>query len=194
MKEPLPLATIHAAVLEFLRHRDDIVLFGAQAVNAYVEEPRMTQDVDFMSTSAPSVAESLRKHLAEQFHIAVRIREVAAGRGFRVFQLRQPKNRHLADVRQVDQLPPNQLVAQIRVATPPELIAQKMISCVNRAGQPKADTDRRDLKLLLLAHPALKTTTGPVADRLKANHAQPSVFDEWQGLVESPIEADEEYS
>ena len=36
MREPLPLSTIHEAVLEFLRGRDDAVLFGAQAVNAYV--------------------------------------------------------------------------------------------------------------------------------------------------------------
>jgi hypothetical protein len=32
MKEPLPLATIHEAVLEFLRNREDAVLFGAQFV------------------------------------------------------------------------------------------------------------------------------------------------------------------
>ena len=44
-KEPLPLATIQAAVFEFLRDRDDVVVFGAQAVNAYVGEPRMTQDI-----------------------------------------------------------------------------------------------------------------------------------------------------
>jgi hypothetical protein len=52
MKEPLPLATIHDAVIDFLRNRDDAVLFGAQAVNAYVDEPRMTQDVDVLSTRA----------------------------------------------------------------------------------------------------------------------------------------------
>jgi len=38
MREPVPLASIHDAVLEFLRGRDDAVLFGAQAVNAYVSE------------------------------------------------------------------------------------------------------------------------------------------------------------
>ena len=32
MREPLPLATIQNAVLEFLRQRDDAVVFGAQAV------------------------------------------------------------------------------------------------------------------------------------------------------------------
>src|ERR1041385_4646298 len=39
MREQLPLATIHDAVLEYLRGRDDVVVFGAQAVNAYVSEP-----------------------------------------------------------------------------------------------------------------------------------------------------------
>ena len=42
MREPLPLATIHDAVLEFLRGRQDAVLFGAQAVNAYVDESPRT--------------------------------------------------------------------------------------------------------------------------------------------------------
>jgi hypothetical protein len=48
--ETLPLSRIHEAVLEFLQGRDDAVLFGAQAVNAYVSEPRMTEDVDLLST------------------------------------------------------------------------------------------------------------------------------------------------
>lgn len=34
MQEPLPLATVHRAILEFLRDAEDVVLFGAQAVNA----------------------------------------------------------------------------------------------------------------------------------------------------------------
>ena len=52
MQEPLPLATIQDAVLEFLRNRDDAVLFGAQAVNAYVDAWRMTEDVDILSPRA----------------------------------------------------------------------------------------------------------------------------------------------
>jgi hypothetical protein len=58
-REPLPLATIHDAVLEFLRGRDDAVLYGAQAVNAYVKESRMTmtQDVDIASDRAEELAE-----------------------------------------------------------------------------------------------------------------------------------------
>src|SRR5437763_14746201 len=91
MREPLPLATIQDAILTFLRNRDDAVLFGAQAVNAYVDEPRMTQDVDIMSTRARDFAEELRAHLAQKFKIATRVREAAKGQGFRIYHLRQPK-------------------------------------------------------------------------------------------------------
>ena len=66
MHEPLPLSKIQAAVLEFLQGRDDAVLFGAQAVNAYVSEPRATQDVDIMSNRAHEFAEELREHLSER--------------------------------------------------------------------------------------------------------------------------------
>ena len=44
-RERLPLAQIQDAVLQFLAGRDDVAVFGAQAVNAYVDEPRMTQDI-----------------------------------------------------------------------------------------------------------------------------------------------------
>ena len=72
MREPLPLATIHDAVLRFLRGRVDAALFGAHAVNAYVEEPRMTQDVDILSTRAPEFSEELRVHLADLFQPRLR--------------------------------------------------------------------------------------------------------------------------
>jgi hypothetical protein len=188
MREPLPLAEVQDAILEFLRNRDDAVLFGAQAVNAYVDEPRMTQDVDILSTRAREFAEELRAHLAAKFTIAARVREMVGGKGFRVYQLRQPKNRHLADVRLTSTFPPTRLVAEIRVPTPEELIAQKLISHVSRAAQPKGDTDRRDLKVLLLAHPELKTDAGPVADRLAAAGAGADVLSEWSQLVAEVIE------
>lgn len=54
--ESLPLSTIHGAVLEFLQGRDNVDLFGAQAVNGYVSEARMTQDVDVLSTRAEELA------------------------------------------------------------------------------------------------------------------------------------------
>ncbi len=56
--ESLPLATIHQTVLEFLRERSDVVLFGAQAVNVYVDEPRMSQDVDLLTHDADSPSQA----------------------------------------------------------------------------------------------------------------------------------------
>src|SRR6059036_2588974 len=106
MHEPLSLATIHDAVLEFLRGRNDAVLFGAQAVNAYLDEPRMTQDVDILSPRAQELAEEIRTYLNEKFRIAIRVRQVREGLGYRIYQIQKPKNRHLVDVRAVHELPP----------------------------------------------------------------------------------------
>src|SRR5712672_2814701 len=90
MREQLPLATIHDAVLGFLRGRDDAVMFGAQAVNAYVGEVRMSQDIDLISRRALELAEELREHLSERFHIAVRVRVIGAGKGIACFRPTSP--------------------------------------------------------------------------------------------------------
>lgn len=189
MREPLPLAGIHDAILDFLRNRDDAVLFGAQAVNAYVDESRMTQAVDILSMRARELAEELRAHLGKTFTIATRVREVANGQGFRIYQLREPKNRHLADVRQVNAFPPTQIISQVRVPTPEDLIAQKVMSLCQRSAQPKGDTDRRDLKVLLLAYPQLKAESGAVLERLRAAGASEQAISEWTRLVAAKIEA-----
>jgi hypothetical protein len=187
MREPLPLATIHEAVLEFLRGRDDVVVFGATAVNAYVDEPRMTQDIDLMSTRAPELAEELREHLTERFHIAVRVRTVRGGKGYRLFQMQKAGNRHLADVRPVDSLPESQTIDDIRVLTPAELIAYKVISYNSRRGKPKAGTDWRDLAMLLLAFPELKSNSGKVNEILQTLEASEEVKNEWRNLVAQVI-------
>ena len=144
-RERLPLATIHDAILQFLRGRDDAVVFGAQAVNAYVDEPRMTQDIAIQSTRAAALAEELRERLAGLFHIAVRVREVAGGRGYRVYELQEPRNRHLADVRKVERLPPARRIAEVWIAEPADLVAGKVTAYQRRIGRPKAFTDRRDV-------------------------------------------------
>lgn len=187
MGEPLPLCTVHGAVLEFLRGRDDAILFGAHAVNAYVDEPRMTQDIDLLSPRAPELARELRDHLAERFQIAVRVRELGSGRGFRVYQIAKSGNRHLVDIRPTKGQPPAQRIAQVLVAAPAELIAQKVIAYHQRRGQPKSGTDWRDLACLLLAFPDLKCAAGPVADRLDAAGARPEALDAWKELVAQDI-------
>lgn len=188
MREPLPLATIHDAILfEFLADRDDAVLYGAQAVNAYVDEPRMTQDVDIASPRAEELAEELRSFLNKRFHIAVRVRSVREGIGYSVYQVQTPKNRHLADVRPLDVLPPCQRVEKVLVVTPSELIAGKVLAWRRRQGKPKAGSDWRDLAALLLTFPELKTEEGPVADRLRDAGAPEEVMQAWKELVAQEI-------
>ena len=191
-REPLPLATIHDAVLEFLRGRRDAVLYGAQAVNAYVHESRMTQNVDIASTRAKELAQELCKFLNKKFHIAVRVREVREGLGYRIYQVRRPENRHLVDLRPVDELPPAQRVKKVLVVTPPELIAGKLAAWVRRRAKPKAGTDWRDLAQLLLTFPDLKTEEGPVAERLRAAGASAEVLAAWKELVAQKIEPEDE--
>jgi len=194
MQESLPLATIHSAVLAFLSNREDVVLFGAQAVNAYVNEPRMTQDIDILSTQAETVAELLREELSNRFPIAVRVRTVAQGQGFWVDQVRKEGNRHLVDIRQTDNLPASQSIAGIPVLAPADLVASKVISYHQRRGKPKSGTDWRDLALLLLAFPELKTETGVVTERLQAAGVEPDVLSLWFEFVAQEIEPeDDEY-
>jgi hypothetical protein len=192
MQEPLPLATLHRAVLEFLRDMDDAVLFGAQAVNAYVDEPRMTQDVDIASLRAAELAEQLRNHLSATFHIAIRVREIGEGRGYRLYQIQKPKNRHLVDLRPLATLPPVRRIGDVLVVAPEELIAGKLIAYQRRQGTPKSGTDWRDLAVLLLAFPDLKTSFGLVRDRLESARAEPTVIAAWENLVSQQIKAEED--
>ena len=183
MKEPLPLARVQDAVLTFLQDRDDAVLFGAQAVNAYVDEPCMTREVDILSTRAAALAEEVRTYLADEFHVAVRVREVVKGVGYRVFQLRKSGNRHLVDVRQVPAFPPTQTVERVRVPTVPRLIAQKVTAFARRRGKRKSGTDFRDLATLLLAFPQYKSDDGEVRRQLLEMGADAAALAAWQELV-----------
>ena len=129
----------------------------------------MTQDVDIFSPRAVELAEELRSHLSKRFHIAVRVPTVANGLGHRLYQVREPQNRHLVDVRLVDRLPPHQVVEEILVVPPAELISQKVQSMVHRSRSAKGPTDLTDIRRLLLTFPELKAADGPVADRLRAS-------------------------
>ena len=192
MGETLPLATIQQAVLEFLRGREDVVLFGAQAVNAYVNVPRMTQDIDLLSSRAAMFAQELREVLHQQFHIAVRIRQVSQGRGYRLFQVQQPSNRHLVDIRAVEALPAAQRLGDILVLAPAELIASKVLAYHQRRGRPKAGTDWRDLALMLLRFPALKQEHSAVRACLEASGASAAVLAVWHELVIQELQAEDE--
>ena len=197
MNDPLPKGTIQHAVVDFLNGREDAAVFGAMAVNAYIDERRMTEDVDIVSTRARELAEEIRQHLNERFHIAVRLRTVRNEIGFRLYQVAKPKNRHLVDVRPVESLPPAQRIGGVLVVTPAELIADKVLSCVRRKGKPKSFTDRRDLAHMLLKFSEFKVGEGIVQQRLEAQGANEQVLAFWRELVAEeilPEEDDDEFS
>jgi len=197
MNDPLPKGTIQQAVVDFLNGREDAAIFGAMAVNAYIDERRMTEDVDIVSPRAEELAEELRQQLSEQFHIAVRIRTIREGSGFRLYQLTKPKNRHLVDVRSVESLPLTERIDGVLVVKPVEVIVGKVISCVRRKGKPKSFTDRRDLAHMLLRFPEFKVERGAVLDRLEALVADEQVLNFWRELVAEdllPEEEDDEFS
>ena len=150
----------------------------------------MTQDVDIVSTRAADLAEQLRNHLSTRFHVAVRVREIGEGRGYRLYQFQKPANRHLVDVRPVAVLPPARRIGEVLVVAPEELIAGKLIAYQRRQGTPKSGTDWRDLAVLLLAFPHLKTNFGPVRERLEAASADPKAIAAWENLVSQQIKAE----
>ena len=191
MREPLPLATIHESLLDFLSGRTDVVLFGAIAVNAYVSEPRMTQDIDLLSTDAKNLAEELVSFLNKKFHIAVRIREIG-DKNLRIYQVRKEGSRHLIDIRFVSEFPETEIVENIQVLSPLELIVSKIISFQSRYGKPKSWTDRRDLAVLLLRFPELKEK---VSENLRTKNAGESVLETWAEIASQDFrleEADED--
>ena len=188
MGETLPLATIQAAVFAFLQNREDVVVFGAQAVNAWVSEPRMTQDIDLLALNATDLAEEIRQMLSEQFQIDVRVREVKTGLGYRVYQLQKSGNRHLIDIRTVEQLPSFKRIEGVLIIAPADLIAQKVIAFYKRRGKPKAGTDWRDIAMLLLTFPEFKENPSLVANTLQNAQASAEVLAAWQDLAQQDIQ------
>jgi hypothetical protein len=186
--EKFPLATIQESVLEFLQDRDNAVMFGAQAVNAWVGQPYMSQTIELVSTRAEELAEEIRSYLSDRFHIAARVREVKTGLGYRVFQIQKVGNRHLVDLRMVVELPRSERIQQVLVMAPDELVAWKVMAYHSRRGKPKAGTDWRDIAMLLLTFPDLKVSDGKVRDRLLAAQASAAVMQVWEQLVVSVIE------
>jgi hypothetical protein len=83
-------------------------------------------------------------------------------------------------------------VDDVLVVEPPELIANKTAAFVSRRAKPKAGTDWRDLAVLLLQFPELKTETGPVRERLDAAGAGAEVLEAWREIVAQEIVAEDD--
>jgi hypothetical protein len=183
-REPHPVAMIHDEILEFLRGRNDAMLQGGQAVNAYVTESRWTEDVDIASPRALELAEELQAFLHDRFGIDVRVREMKRGVGYRVDQTKElGRGRHLVDVRPVCRLPPCKRVRKVLVVTPPELIANKLICMVGRRRTLTVFQDQTDLYRLLLQF----------AERLCVAEAGDDVMAAWKELVAQDIRAEEDH-
>lgn len=156
MREPIPLASIFREVFTFLEGRADVAVFGAHAVNMYAKPKRMTEDFDMLSTDASKLTEELRARLATKFRIAIRTREVAEGRGFRLYQLQKPENRHLVDLRQVDALPPVRVTEGVQVVAPQNLLVMKVESFAARGHTDKGAIDRVDVHRMMNTLPELR--------------------------------------
>jgi hypothetical protein len=152
----------------------------------------MTQDVDILSTRAAEFAEELRAHLHDRFQIAVRVRSVAHGAGYRLYQMRKPKHRHLVVVRSVQELPACKRLRKVLIVTPAELIGRKVLSMLSRHKTPKGLMDAADLRRLLLTFPELKTEEGPVSEALRGMQAPAEAFAAWRRLVAEEILAEDE--
>lgn len=149
--------------------------------------------MDIASPHAAELAEEVRAFLHGRFGIDLRIMEMRKGVGYRLDQTKQPRSRHLVDVRPVSDLPPCKRVRKVLVTAPPELIANKLTCMVGRRRTLTAFQDQADLYRLLLTFPELKTEEGPVAERLRAAEAGDDVIAAWKELVAQDIRAEEDH-
>ena len=151
------------------------------------------QLVNFIK-NAKQFTQELRNYLGERFRIAVRVRSVGQGKGYRLFQVQKPHNRCLVDVRSVETLPSAQRIADVLVMAPAELIASKVMAYYRRRGQPKSGTDWRDLTILILTFPEFKRDPNPVADCLRTAGADPAVLTLWREFAAQEIHSEDENS
>ncbi len=186
-REKFPRDMILTAVREFLRDREDAVVFGGHAVNAYAKEQRATQEMDLLSTRAAKLATELRDYLNRRFRLFLLIRRLNKGEGRRIYQATQSGNHVLIDLRPVSELPAARRISQVLVMEPAELIASKVIAYHRRSDKPKSKTDWRDLTMLLSTFPELKSESGPVVERLRAAGVEQEIFDVWKKLVAKEI-------
>lgn len=165
------LAQIQRSLLTFLQNRTDLVLFGAYAVNAYLEphEVRMTADIDLQATNGERLVAEMGEHLHQEFYMATRSRRLKNHPAWRVYQVLKSGNRHLVDVREVAVLPTFERINQIQVLSPIALMESKVISAFARQNQPKGFSDLRDLYSLMLRFPELveQVTVDPANQALQ---------------------------
>jgi hypothetical protein len=171
------LSDIQRSLLTFLQKRSDVVIFGAYAINAYLNpnEMRMTADVNIQTLRGQLLVTQISEHLHQEFYIAPRSREVKPGQAWRIYHDLRSGNRHLVDIRQVEHLPNFEVINQIQVLSPLELIQAKIISAYARQHQPKGFSDLRDLYSLMLTFPEL-------ADQVNLPVEDAKIQDFWKNI------------
>ena len=200
MQEPLPLAVLHAAILDFCRGRRDLCIFGAQALARHTGTPRMTQDVDIMAEEPETCAEELAKVLSARFphQMAARVRTVRRDDrvlGYRVYQQRSEAaggNRHLADVRILD-VPRDAMSVEgeIQYTGPKLTLAMKTLAATVRTNPLKRDQDRVDARRLLMAMPDVGAVDlEPLWQALRAPSEVRDTFESMRSELSSNKETD----
>ncbi len=192
MRELVPLHQVQEAIFEFLQGREDVAVFGAQAVNLFTAAPRMTQDVDLLAQHPEEVATALADWLNGRLHIATRVREIHPATAYRVDQARREGNRQLADVRLQDVKVGTIDSDGIRYVSLVDLAALKARSLSRRRQTPKGATDLADLRRLLLTHPDLRNEQAGVRGAILRIGGGPEVLATWDELLREPLISDEE--
>jgi hypothetical protein len=117
------------------------------------------------------------------------VREIGEGKGCRIYQTRKEGNRHLVDVRPVENFPETETVEDIKILSPLELIVSKVISYHSRRGKPKSGTDWRDLGFLLLRFTELKEK---VLAALKQRNVGDEILKTWSEIENQDFQIEDE--
>jgi hypothetical protein len=202
MREPLPLATVQEAILDFCRGRSDLCVFGAQALSRHTGVPRMTQDVDIMAVSPEAAADELASFLGRRFphRMAARVRAVkrdGSVLGYRVFQQRSEElggNRHPADIRRLD-VPREGLETEdgIQYTGAPLTLAMKSLAATVRNNPIKRDQDRVDTMRLIVAMPDVSASDlEPLWSALHAPADVRTTFEQLRAAAAHGAQTDED--
>lgn len=89
-------------------------------------------------------------------------------------------------------MPDTQLIEDLRVMSPVELIVSKVLSYESRRGKPKSGTDWRDLGMLLNRFPDLKSVKGKISARLSERGASEFAMIFWKQLAEQDFSVEED--
>jgi hypothetical protein len=165
------------------------VITARATANIFQEKVACTPCNDFLLRQ-----EALRKWRFQEIHrtaspeLLARAEEVGVELGYSAYPADfKYEIQRKVESTPVAKLPPLRKVMEVQVVAPEELIAGKVIAYQHRLGSPKSGTDWRDIAILLLRFPKLKSEIGPVRRRLIAAGADAAVLSAWDRIVKQRI-------